>query len=253
MKRWLSLLVLCIAMLGVIVMPASAESTASSVESFVTVNSDGDCIVALTVTLHLESAYDSLVFPLPVDAANITMNGNSVRTVKTASAQEVDVARATGGLVGDFTVRFDFTIPNAVKVIPFENEKGEIVGYLQLQMPLVNGFAFPVENLSFVITLPSDLKYMPNFTSVYRQTSIESDLRYDVKGNMITGNSITSLHDHDTVTMTLVVPNEMFPSISTLIRTGNPEVVPMLIVFGIALLYWLAFCRTLPLIRTRSV
>ena len=253
MKRWLSLLVLCIAMLGVIVMPASAESTASSVESFVTVNSDGDCIVALTVTLHLESAYDSLVFPLPVDAANITMNGNSVRTVKTASAQEVDVARATGGLVGDFTVRFDFTIPNAVKVIPFENEKGEIVGYLQLQMPLVNGFAFPVENLSFVITLPSDLKYMPNFASVYRQTSIESDLRYDVKGNMITGNSITSLHDHDTVTMTLVVPNEMFPSISTLIRTGNPEVVPMLIVFGIALLYWLAFCRTLPLIRTRSV
>ena len=253
MKRWLFTLALCIAMLGVISMPASAESAATRVESFVTVNADGDCIVALTVTLHLESAYESLTFPLPADASNITMNGSSVRTVKTASAQEVDIARATGGLIGDFTVRFDYTIPEAVKVIPFENEDGEIVGYLQLQLPLVNGFAFPVEHLSFVITLPGDLKYMPDFTSVYRQTSIESDLRYDVKGNMITGNSITSLHDHDTVTMTLVVPNEMFPGISTLIRTGNPEVIPMLICAGVALLYWLIFCRTLPLIRTRSV
>ena len=253
MKRWLGALVLCIAMLGVIAMPASAESSATAVENFVTVNSDGDCIVALTVTLHLESAYESLAFPLPVDASNITMNGNSVRVTKTASAQEVDVGKATGGLIGDFTVRFDYVIPDAVKVVPFENEDGEMAAYLQLQLPLVNGFAFPVENMSFVITLPGNLKYMPSFNSIYRQTSIESDLKYTVKDNMITGNSITSLHDHDTVTMTLVVPNEMFPGISTYIRTGNPELVPMLICVGVALLYWLIFCRTLPLIRTRSV
>ena len=253
MKRWLGALVLCIAMLGIIAMPASAESAATSVESFVTVNADGDCIVALTVTLHLESAYESLTFPLPAAAENITMNGNSVRTVNTATAQEVDVGKATGGLIGDFTVRFDYIIPEAVKVIPFENEDGQIVGYLQLQLPLVNGFAFPVERLSFVITLPGNLKYEPNFSSVYRQTSIESDLDYTVKDNMITGASNTSLHDHDTVTMTLVVPDEMFPNISTYIRTGNPELIPLLICAGVALLYWLLFCRTLPLIRTRSV
>ena len=253
MKRRLMLLITLCLMIGVIILPASAESTASKVESYVTVNSDGDCIVALTVTLHLETSYNNLSFPLPADATNITMNGSSVRTTRTYAAQEVDVSKATGGLIGDFTVRFDYTIPNAVKVIPFENKNGEQAAYLQLQMPLVNGFAFPVENFSFVITLPGDLKYMPDFTSIYRQTSIESDLRYDVKGNMITGASITSLHDHDTVTMTLVVPNEMFPGISTYIRTGNPELVPMLICAGLALLYWLLFCRTLPLIRTRSV
>ena len=253
MKRRLVLLIVLCMMLGVIAMPASAESSASKVESFVTVNADGDCIVALTVTLHLESSYESLSFPLPADATNITMNGSSVRTVKTATAQEVDVARATGGLIGDFTVRFDYIIPNAVKVVPFENEDGEQVAYLQLQLPLINGFSFPVDNLSFVITLPGNLKWKPDFTSVYRQTSIESDLKYDIKDNMITGASITSLHDHDTVTMTLVVPNEMFPSISTYIRTGDPELIPMLVCAGIALLYWLIFCRTLPLIRTRSV
>jgi hypothetical protein len=45
----------------------------------------------------------------------------------------------------------------------------------------------------------------------------------------------------------------MFPSISTYIRVGNPELVPMLVCIGVAIVYWVLFCRTWPLIRTRSV
>ena len=255
------LLVLCLCLVGIIALPASAESTASKVESFVNVNADGDCQVALTVTLHLESSYESLPFPLPADAAGITMNGTSVRVTDTGTAMEVDVAKATGGLVGDFTVRFDYTIPEAVKVVPLtdekgnlvKNEKGEQVAYLQLQLPLLSGFSLPVDTLSFVITLPTDIPYMPNFTSTYRHTSMESDLEYTPKGNMITGSSVVQIQDHDSVLMTLVVPNEMFPGISTYIRTGNPELMPMLICIGVALLYWILFCRTWPLIRSRSV
>ena len=81
MKRRLLTLLLCILMVGVIAMPASAESAATKAESYINVNAEGDCIVALTVTLHLEAAYQSLTFPLPLDATNITMNGSSVRTV----------------------------------------------------------------------------------------------------------------------------------------------------------------------------
>ena len=247
------MLILCVLMIGVIAMPASAESTATKVESFVTVNSDGDCLVALTVTLHLESPYESLTFPLPADAADITMNGSSVRTTKTATSVEVDIGKATNGLVGDFTIRFDYTIPNAVKVIPFENDDGKQSAYLQLELPMLSGFSFPVSSMSFVVTLPSDIKWEPSFTSVYRQSSMESDLNYKVSGNMVTGSSITSIQDHDSVTMTMVVPNDMFPGISTYIRTGNPEVVYMLGCGGLALLYWLLFLRTLPLIRQRNV
>ncbi len=42
----------------------------------------------------------------------------------------------------------------------------------------------------------------------------------------------------------------MFPSVSTYQRTGNPEVVPMVAILGAALLYWLLFLRTLPLMPT---
>ncbi len=247
------MLILCIVMLGVIAMPASAESTASRVESYVNVNSDGDCLVSMTVTLHLESAYESLAFPLPVQATNITMNGNSVRVTNTGSANEVDIARATNGLIGDFTMRFDYTIPEAVKVVPFENEDGKQSAYLQLELPLLSGFSLPIDTLNFTVTFPSDLKYMPNFTSIYQQTSVESNLQPKVNGNMITGTSTAQFQDHDSVTMYVVVPNEMFPSISTYIRTGNPEIVPMLIFAGLAMLYWLLSLRTLPLIRSRNV
>ena len=253
MKRRLFALLVCILMIGVLALPVSAESAASKVESFVNVNPDGDCLVALTVTLHLESSYETLTFPLPREATNITMNGSSVRVTSTASANEVDIAKATGGLIGDFTVRFDYTLPKAVKVVPFETEEGKQSAYLQLQLPLLSGFSLPVDVLSFVITLPTDIPYMPAFTSIYRQTSMESDLDYNVKGNMITGSSIVQIQDHDSVDMTLVVPNEMFPGISTYIRTGDPELIPMLIVAGVAVLYWLLFCRTLPLIRSRAV
>ena len=253
MKRRLLMFLLCILMVGVITMPASAESAATKAESYINVNSEGDCIVALTVTLHLEASYQSLTFPLPVDATNITMNGSSVRTVRTATATEVDVAKAINGLVGDFTVRFDYTIPNAVKVIPFENEEGKQTAYLELQLPLLSGFSFPVEHLSFVVTMPGNVKWMPALTSVYRQSSIESDIPFKIDGTMITGNSIVPIQDHDSVLLTMVVPNDMFPSISTYIRTGEPELIPMLICAGVALLYWLLFCRTLPLIRRRNV
>lgn len=230
-------------------MPASAESYASKVDSYITVNAEGDAIVALTATLHLDSPNETLTFPLPVNATNITMNGSSCRTTKTATAIEVDVGRATGGLIGDFTVRFDFTIPKAVAVAVTEDN----VRFLQLTLPLLSGFTYPIQLLTFVITLPGEIKYVPNFTSIYRQNSIASDLKVNYDGSMLTGTSITSLNDHEAVTMTMVVPNEMFPSISTYIREGEPELIPMLIFAGLALLYWILFLRTWPLIRRRNV
>jgi len=249
LKRALAMLALCCLLVGTFVTPASAESSASKVDSYITVNSEGDALVALTATLHLDTPNENLKFPLPLNATNITMNGSSPRTSKTATAIEVDVGRATGGLVGDFTVRFDFTLPNAVGV-----EKAEDgTRYLQLTLPLLSGFTYPVESLNFVITMPGDIKYVPNFTSIYRQSSMASDLKVTYNGSVLTGSSIVPLNDHEAVTMTMVVPGEMFPSISTYIREGNPELVPMLVFAGLALLYWLLTLRTWPLIRRRNV
>ena len=50
----------------------------------------------------------------------------------------------------------------------------------------------------------------------------------------------------------MVVPQDMFPTVSTYIREGNPEIKPMIICAVVALLYWILFLRTLPMFRIRT-
>ena len=250
MRRLLALFTLVLLMVGVPVITASAESAASSVDMYCTVNSEGDCLVRTTVVIRLEGNQTGLTYPLPLDATNITMNGSSVSTRRSGSATLVDISRVTDNFVGETSLVFDYTIPETVKP---EAEKVNGVRRLKMTIPMLCGFEYPIEKLSFVITMPGDQMTNPAiFTSTYRQESVGSDLDYFNKGTQIIGSSTVALNDHDGLTMTMIVPQEMFPTVSTYVREGNPEIVPMGICAGLALLYWLLFLRTLPLIRSRT-
>lgn len=248
MRRLFALLTVCILLSGVLVIPASAESAASKVDMLCTVTSDGDCLVTMNVTLRLEAALDKLTFPLPANAKNITMNNASVSTSKSESATYVDISKISQGYVGEAAMRFEYTIPEVVKVVKINNEKK-----LQLDLPLLCGFDYPVESLSFTITMPTGtMSNDPSFTSIYRQSSIASDLDVNVRGSQIIGSSKAIMNDHEGVTMTMLVSEEMFPTVSTYVREGNPEL-PYIIGFAVAaLLYWILTLRALPLRRTQT-
>lgn len=247
MRRKLSALtVLILVLAGLFVLPASAENAAQRVDTYCTVNSEGDCLVSMSVTIHLDAGDDSLMFPLPANATSITMNGYSAATTKSSSATYVNLSRATSGLPGDFTIRFDYLIPKVVYPVADETRgKG-----LEMSLPIMGSFSFPVTSFTFTITFPSEVTTTPAFSSTYRQNSIEADLDYVVRDNMITGSIVNGLNDHEAFSLTMPVETSMFPSVSTYQRSGNPEVVPMLIVLGAALVYWILFLRTLPLPRT---
>lgn len=219
-------------------------SCATKIDLYCTVNTDGDCLVSMTVNLKLLGNDSGLTFPLPYSAEKITMNGSSVATSRVGTRTLVDVGRVTGGMSGEFTVRFDYTLPKAVGVTTERK--------LQLSLPMLSGFDYPVEVFSFIVTLPDNVTGTPLFTSTYQQVGFEADLNLIVTDNMITGTSIKGLNDHESVQMTLMVPREMFPSVRIYQRTGNPELIPMGIFAGAAILYWLLFLRTLPPARTRA-
>ena len=249
MKRVLTMMIMCCLLVGVLALPVSAESAASRVDAYCTVNAEGDCMVNMTVTVRLESIVTAMAFPLPASATDITLNGASVSTSKTSSAVLVDISRVVSGIAGEIPLSFSYTLPKAVKVVTI-NDKRE----LQLTIDLLSGFEFPVEQLDFVITMPpGNMPNQPKFTSIYRQESIASDLTVTVNSNQIIGASKTTLNDHEGITMTMLVDQKMFPTVSTYIREGNPEVVPMLICAGLALLYWMIFLRTTPIRRHRCV
>ena len=123
MKRRLALVFTVMALLSALVLPVSAENTASRVDAYCTVSANGDCQVNLTVTLRLEAAQETLYFPLPGNAADVSLNGAGARTSKTGSTVDVDVSRVVSGLVGEFSLRIDYTIPDVVKVVTDEETK----------------------------------------------------------------------------------------------------------------------------------
>ena len=253
MKRLLAAVCVLVLLMGTLVLPASAESVASKIDLMCTVKSEGDCLVTMNVTLHLEQAYQELAFPLPATARDITLNQSSAITKKTDSAVLVDISRYTRDYVGDLPLVFNYTIPEAVKVdkdqeVPLGEQRR-----ILLTLPMLCGFELPVQSLTFIINMPSaDMNNSPYFTSIYRQESVGSDLSVNVAQNQIIGSSKRALNDHDGITMTMVVPHEMFPTVSTYVREGNPELTPILIFAGLALLYWLLFLRTLPMKRSRT-
>lgn len=253
MRRLLALLTVCVLLTGVLRIPASAETSASKVDLYCTVTADGDCQVSMTVTLRLEEAHDQMTFPLPANARNISMNHSSANAVKTDSAVEVDISKITRGYVGEASLFFEYTIPEAVTVSADQSAKLIADRTLQLNIPLLSGFEYPVESLTFLINMPSDkMTNAPSFQSIYRQASIESDLNVKVDKNQIIGSSKTTLHDHEGVTMTMTVPQSMFPTVSAYIREGNPEIIPMILCAVLALLYWILFLRSLPMFRVRT-
>ena len=259
MKRVAMCFTFLVLLLGFFCLPAAAETAATQVDTQITVTSDGDCLVTTTVNLRLEAAMDSLSYPVPLDAKSVTLNGANAAVRQTSSALQVDLSRISKGYVGEASVRIGYTLPKAVKITTVnqtlvDQNKEAPRRELVLTVPLLSGFAYPVESMNFTITMPNNCVGLdPAFTSIYRQESIESDLRIlPITGSQIIGSTKAVMNDREGVTMTMEVPKTMFPTVSTYVRDGNPELPYMLGFFGAALLYWLLTLRTLPLVRSRA-
>ena len=245
--------VLFMLLFAVLLLPlrAQAASAATRLDYTATINVDGEALVSLTLNLHLEAINHNLTYPLPGTATNITVNGASPATNKSGSLTIVSLARVTGGQPGDYVVTISYSLPKvvtvAMKTDPLNKSK-QIVDKdnLKLELPLLSGFAYPISAMNYTITLPGEFTSTPDFYSTYQQNGLASELNLLYNGNMLTGSSKSGFNDHESVYMTMMLPPDMFPGVSTYQRTGNPELVPMGILAGTALLYWLLFLRTFP-------
>ena len=252
MRRGLAMLALCIALLGVICLPASAETAATRLDYLCTVNAEGDCLVSLTAVIQLDEAHNQMYFPIAESATDVQLGGNNATVTKGNSSTLVDISKLTRDYVGSLSLRISYTIPNVVKVDP-ELKEADGSRALMLTLPLLCSFDYPVQSMTFAITMPTgQMTHDPVFTSIYSQTSIMSSLTYEIRDSQIIGTSNTPLNDHEAITMTMQVPKEMFPTVSTYIREGNPELVPMAAFAVAALLYWLQFLRCLPIRALRT-
>ena len=239
--RRILMAVLCVMLLAGTV----SANTASKIDNVAYVSGDGTCQVTMTVTIRLDTAAQGLSFPLPGGAKNVTMNGNSARTTKSGNFTMADISYLDN-MIGEYTTTFQYSLDSVVRTEEDE-ETGE--NKMVMEVPLLCGFSYPVSAMSFTVTLPADPIAEPSFYSGYLQQTVESSLQFLATGKIITGSTTAALNDHETLSMTMLVNRDMFPGIAISTREGNPEIVPMAILAGIALLYWILTLRTGPILR----
>ena len=228
-----------------------ADSGASKVESWSTVTSNGACQVTMTVRINMDAPASGLTFPLPRGAKDVAVNGSSARTYSSASDPDVVLTDLSflNGYMGESTVTFSYTLADVLHTERNEQTKKSA---LMMNIPLLCGFDYPVQNLTFSITMPGDVTgKKPSFTSGFLQTNIESIVSCVTGGSLISGTVTQTLQDKEKLTLVLEVDEDMFPGKLIIAREGNPEIIPMIICAAAALLYWLLLMRCLPLLRQR--
>lgn len=230
--------ILCIILLT---LPVSAASRVSELQTNASVSSDGSSRVTVTVTLILDEAPASPVFPLPQQARDITLNGSAARTQVSGGVRNVNLSGILPG-PGTYTFTVQYSLPNVVQA---EEEE------LTLSVDLMTGFSYPVENMRFSVTLPDAAEGKPSFTSSYLMENVETVLDWKQEGTIISGSVTQRLQDRESLTMTLPVSEEMFPQALSKELSVDIGTVGMAACAIAALAYWLLTMRCLPVRRTR--
>ncbi len=229
MKRFLIYMVL----LALLAVPVSARSGITSAQSQTVVSENGSCQVHLTFTIQLDSPDPDLTYPLPPDARDITVNGAPAFGLRGEDARRVSLSSAVSG-AGTYTVAIAYRLPDVISA-----EKDE----LTLNLQLLSGFGYSIEDFSFTVTLPGASAAQPVFSSTYYQETVESVLQYHFTDGVLSGSFQARLQDHETLSLSLPVTKQMFPqSIAKQFHIDTLDLM-MIFVAVVAIVYWLVALR----------
>ena len=247
MRRLFILLLCCVLLTGAVF----ADNRTNTVRNTTTIFNDGSAHVSLSVSVTLEEPQEGLTFPIPRDADDVVLNGNPVQTSPSRVNDSVDLVELThlDGVTGTYTLSFSYVIPAVVSYD--EATKDSENRQLVLNLPLLSGFEYPVESMTFSVALPEGVDGIPSFYSGYFLQSIESDLDYTFEEGVISGTVTEPMKDKETLMMTMPVTQAQFPDLVIIENEENLHLYAMAALAGIAWLFWLVFLPSLPVFGKR--
>ena len=234
MRRIIAL-ILCILLFTTTVYASNGVSSATSTGS---VTSSGTCQITLTATIRLDSPDGSLVFPLGADVTGVSLNGGNAGLTK-----ENGITCVKLNHLRDQSGVFPITIQYTVNSIVTTDEE---TGVQTISVPLLYGFEYPVEKLSFSVSMPGEFDAAPVFLSGYHEQDIERNITYSITGTTIIGTVDVQLKDRETLFLTLQAPEGMFPRSRAAGGSLVFDAWAMGICAALALLYWLVTMGRLP-------
>ena len=242
MRRFLALMLCCLLFATTVY----ADNAASSVQSNATVSSDGSCQVSLTMSIRLDEPVSSLSLPLGSGVSSVRLNGSGARTFTSNGITNVRLNNLVRNVTGTVPITVTFTVNSVVTTEEGQDAEGQPITKQIVTVPLLYGFNYPVEQMSFTVTMPGEFDTVPTFLSGYHQQDIESSITSSVSGAAITGSVTQTLKDHETLVMTLEVPADMFPQNQAAGGSLLFDAIAMGVCGALALIYWLMTMSCLP-------
>lgn len=236
--RRLAALLICIFLFAV---PAHAANAAASVKTTAIVTENSACQVTIDVDIRLDEPARGLKFPLGTDIHSVTLNGAAVSTSESGGITSVSLSHLDGK-TGLYSCSIRYTVNSVVAV----DEGKQLV-----TIPLLYGFPYPVEEMSFTVTMPTEFDTVPSYYSGYHGQDIERQMTAAVDGSTITGQVDQPLKDSETLFLELQAPVGMFPASRTFGGTLRFDSAAMAVCAGLSLVLWLVTTRFFPRLAPR--
>ncbi len=235
MRRIIAVLLCCM----ILSLPVYADNAASDVAVTGAVAQDGSCQIAMNITVRLDQPANNLLFPLGSNVSSVSVNGVSANISQSEGISSINLD-SLNGLTGTFPITIHYTVNSVVNT-----DEG---GHQIIRVPLLTGFKYPIEKMSFTITMPAAFDTVPAFFSGYHKQDIERDITSDINGATISGSVNAPLKDSETLVLQLQAPEGMFPQNQSM--GGNLFIynIAMAVCAAAALLYWSITMGSTPLL-----
>ena len=238
MRRILAL-VLCIVLF---LIPVRAANAANRVHTTAEVKPNGECHVTIEADIRLDDPARGLKFPLGTDIHSVTLNGTAAPLTQSGGITSVNLSQLDGK-TGLYSCTISYIVNSVMEVD--ENDKQIVT------VPLLYGFPYNVEEMSFSVTMPKEFTTLPAFFSGYHGQDIERQMNATISGAVIYGSVAQVLKDSETLFLKLEAEEGMFPASQTFGGSLTFDAAAMGILAALALVYWLFAMRCLPHLALR--
>lgn len=235
MRRIIAVVLCCM----ILTLPVYADNAASDVAVTGTVTPNGSCQIAINLAIRLDQPVNNLSFPLGSDVSAVSLNGANASLTQSEGITSINLD-SLNGLTGTFPIAIHYTVNSVIKT--------DDHGKQFVSIPLLTGFKYPVEKMSFSVTMPSIFDTVPVFLSGYHKQDIERDITTDINGAIISGSVNVPLKDSETLVLNLQTPEGMFPKNQALGGNLLFANIAMGVCAAAALLYWIITMRCRPLL-----
>ena len=173
--RRIFVLLLCIFLFA---LPVSAANCAVSVSTTAVVGNNSACQVTIEADIQLDDPARDLKFPLGTDIDSVTLNGTPAPLTQSGGITSVSLSHLDGKM-GLYSCTISYNVNSVVTT----DEDGKQL----VTVPLLYGFPYPVKQMSFRVTMPSEFETVPAFHSGYHGQDIERQMTTTVEGAVIAG------------------------------------------------------------------